>query len=112
MTAEWTFLTNHAHLLLAVARTPDSRVRDLAATVGISERATLTILSDLESAGYLHRSRTGRRTTYTVHSGKPFRHPATANHRVDELLAIFTERDAQPAPSDVGRTEATRSTFD
>lgn len=98
MTPEWTFLTNHAHLLLAVAQTPHARVRDLAATVGISERATLTILADLEDAGYLHRNRTGRRNTYTVHSGQPLRHPATANHRVDELLAIFTERTPHPQP--------------
>ena len=74
----WTFLTNHGHLLLAVAQAPDARVRDLAATVGISERAALTILGDLETAGYLHRTRVGRRNHYSLHPGQPFRHPTTA----------------------------------
>ena len=90
MPQEWTFLTSHAHLLLAVAQSPDARVRDLAATVGISERATLTILGDLEAAGYLHRTRLGRRNHYSLHPGQPFRHPTTAAHHVDELIAIFT----------------------
>ncbi len=88
--AGWTFLTNHAHVLLAVARDPDARVHDLAAAVGISERAALMILEDLERAGYLERTRVGRRNRYTVHPHRPFRHPATAAHDIDELLAIFT----------------------
>lgn len=87
----WTFLTNHAHVLLAVAGTPDARVQDIAATVGITPRAALLILQDLEDAGYLHRNRIGRRNHYTVHRGRPFRHPATAHHAVDKLLAIFTD---------------------
>ena len=90
MSAHWTFLTNHAHLLLAVARDPDARVHDLARLVGISDRAALTILEDLEAAGYLDRERVGRRNRYTVHPHLPFRHPTTAAHDVDELLAIFT----------------------
>ena len=89
MAQEWTFLTNHAHLLLAVAQAPDARVRDLAATVGISDRAVLTILRDLEDAGYLHRTRVGRSNTYTVHPGQSFRYPTAAAHSVDELIAIF-----------------------
>jgi DNA-binding MarR family transcriptional regulator len=100
----WTFLTNHAHVLLAVARTPDALVRDLAATVGISERAALTILSDLEAAGYLHRTRLGRRTRYTLHAGQPFRHATTAAHRIDELIAIFTTL----APRDPSGAHAVR----
>jgi DNA-binding IclR family transcriptional regulator len=86
----WTFLTNHAHMLLAVARTPEARVHELASAVGISSRAALTILADLEEAGYLHRTREGRRNHYTLHARQPFRHPAMASHSVDELVAIFT----------------------
>ncbi|WP_432546981.1 helix-turn-helix transcriptional regulator [Kineococcus sp. SYSU DK004] len=89
----WTFLTNHAHLLIAVARDPDARVRDLAAVVGVSERAALTILQDLQDAGYLHRHRVGRRNTYTLRRDLPFRHPANAAHGVGELLAIFEDGD-------------------
>jgi predicted ArsR family transcriptional regulator len=101
MSAHWTFLTNHAHLLLAVARDPDARVHDLASLVGISDRAALMILEDLENAGYLDRERVGRRNRYTVHPHRPFRHPTTAAHDIDELLAIFASRpddtDARPA---------------
>jgi predicted ArsR family transcriptional regulator len=89
VTGHWTFLTNHAHLLLAVARDPDARVHELATSVGISDRAALMILDDLEAAGYLRRERVGRRNRYTVDEHRPFRHPTTAAHDVGELLAIF-----------------------
>ncbi|MFI7742620.1 winged helix-turn-helix domain-containing protein [Kocuria sp. HR5S1] len=85
----WTFLTNHGHVLLAVAQSQDARVAEIAAQVGITARATLTILKDLEDAGYLRRHRVGRRSHYTVDAHRHFRHPATAGHEVGELLAIF-----------------------
>lgn len=90
---EWTFLTNHGHVLLSVANAPDNRVSDIAAHVGITTRATLAILRDLEDAHYIERTRVGRRTHYTVNRHRPFRHPATATHEVGELLAIFTAVD-------------------
>ncbi|MGY1691366.1 helix-turn-helix transcriptional regulator [Geodermatophilus sp. SYSU D01105] len=93
----WRFLTNHAHVLLAVAAAPGARVADIAATVGISSRAALTILADLEDAGYLRRTRVGRRNHYAVSEHRPFRHPATAHHEVDELLAIFRDDGPRPA---------------
>ena len=86
----WTFLSNHGHVLLAVATDPDRRVRDIAAEVGITTRATVTILNDLEDAGYLRRTRIGRRTHYTVDPRRHFRHHLTADHEIGELLAIFT----------------------
>jgi DNA-binding IclR family transcriptional regulator len=88
----WTFLTNHGHVLLAVAADPDSRVEHIAARVGITQRATLGILRDLEEEGYLVRSRRGRRTHYAVQPHRPFRHPSAAHREVDELLAIFAPR--------------------
>ena len=87
----WTFLTNHGHVLLAVASDPDMRVNDVAARVGITPRAALVILHDLEEAGYLQRQRVGRRTHYEVERHRPFRHPTTAAHDIDELLAIFVD---------------------
>lgn len=93
---QWTFLTHHGHVLLAVARDPDIRVHDLAGVVGISDRATLMILQDLQEAGYLRRERVGRRNHYTLERGRPFRHPTTAAHDVDELIAIFTGRTGAP----------------
>lgn len=90
--SSWTFLTNHAPVLLTVAREPDVRVADLAARVGITARAALLVLRDLEDEGYLHRERVGRRTRYRVQAHRPLRHPNEASHEVDELIAVFTDR--------------------
>ena len=90
----WTFLTNHGHVLLSVAGEPDILVTDIAERVGITTRAALQILKDLESAGYLQRTRVGRRTHYTIRPHQHFRHPATAAQEVDGLIRLFTE----PAP--------------
>jgi predicted transcriptional regulator len=89
----WTFLTNHARVLICIARTPDARVRDIAGEIGITERSTQMIVSDLEEAGYLTRSRVGRRNVYTINSSRPFRHPAEADHDVQALIELFTEHD-------------------
>lgn len=85
----WTFLTNHGHVLLAISDDPHARLRDVAARVGITERAAQLIVADLERGGYLRKRRVGRRNHYTVVRGRHFRHPAEADHSVDELLAIF-----------------------
>ncbi|WP_343212999.1 winged helix-turn-helix domain-containing protein, partial [Arthrobacter sp. H5] len=85
----WTFLTNHSHVLLAVNENSRARVDDIAATVGITPRATLHILADLEEAGYLERLREGRRTRYVIQPRQHFRHPAEAHQEVGALLAIF-----------------------
>lgn len=89
----WKFLTNHGHVLLAVATGSDRRVSDIAAEIGITTRATLSILNDLERAGYLRRTRVGRRTHYTLDPHRHFRHHLTADHEIGELLAIFTTVD-------------------
>ena len=85
----WTFLTNHAHVLIAVAADPEARVRDIAERVGITERAVQGILDDLERGGYLERERVGRRNHYTLREGGRFRHPAEQGHAIDELLRLF-----------------------
>jgi DNA-binding MarR family transcriptional regulator len=84
----WTFLTNHAHVLLALQRDPQARVREVAALVGISERMVQLVLNDLEEAGYLVRRRVGRRNEYEVVGG-PLRHPLEREHQVQELLAVL-----------------------
>ena len=86
----WTFLTNHAHVLLAIARDPSVRLRDVADAVGITERAAQAIVADLEADGYLHRRRVGRRNQYTVNPSGHFRHPAEADRSIGDLLALFT----------------------
>lgn len=93
----WTLLSNHGHVLLAIARDPHARLRDVAARVGITERAAHTIVADLESAGYLTRHRVGRRNEYTVNPHVPFRHPAESDHLVGELLNLFTNPAAGPS---------------
>lgn len=85
----WTFLTNHGHVLVAVAAEPEARVRDIAARVGITERAVQNILDDLERGGYLERERVGRRNRYRLREGGRFRHPAEQDHAIDELLRLF-----------------------
>jgi len=86
VTEQWTFLTNHAHVLVLLDRDPDMRMRDLADRVGITERATQRIISELVDSGYLTRRRQGRRNTYTVHGDQPLRHPLESQHTVAELL--------------------------
>src|SRR6266487_3220322 len=88
-TRSWTFLTNHTRLLIYIAGNPSARLRDVAAGIGVTERAAAAIVKDLEEAGYVKRSRIGRRNRYTVDANRPFRHPADADHRIQELLAVF-----------------------
>ncbi|MEU7620524.1 helix-turn-helix domain-containing protein [Micromonospora rifamycinica] len=89
-TRNWTFLTNHGHVLLAIARNPTARLRDVAEEVGVTERAAQAIVADLESGGYLRRTRVGRRNEYTIDPSGHFRHPAEADRQVGDLLALFT----------------------
>ncbi|MEU5911340.1 MarR family winged helix-turn-helix transcriptional regulator [Micromonospora sp. NPDC047527] len=90
----WTFLTNHGHVLLAIARDPTARLRDVAAEVGVTERAAQAIVADLEAGGYLHRTRVGRRNEYTLNPAGRFRHPAEAYRQVGDLLALFADAPA------------------
>jgi DNA-binding MarR family transcriptional regulator len=89
--ASWTFLTNHAHVLLCIAREPDARLREVAVTVGITERAVQRIVAELEEGGYLTREREGRRNRYEVARGLPLRHPLEAHRKVSALLALVEE---------------------
>jgi len=84
----WTFLTNHAHVLLCIAREPESRMRDAAQLVGITERAVQRIVADLEEAGYLERTRQGRRNRYEVRTDLPLRHPIERHERVSSLITL------------------------
>jgi len=82
----WTFLTNHAQVLLCLAETPDIRIRDVAGRVGITERATQRILADLTAAGYVKTERIGRRNHYTVDRQHAMRHSAQLGYEVGTLL--------------------------
>jgi predicted ArsR family transcriptional regulator len=85
----WTFFTNHAQVLLCIARDPGMRMRDIADAVGITERAAQRILADLVEEGYVERTRVGRRNTYQVNRQRPLRHPLAGHHEVGEVLDVL-----------------------
>jgi DNA-binding IclR family transcriptional regulator len=87
--ASWTFLTNHAHVLVCLARDPQVRMRDLAIQIGITERAVQRLVHDLISDGYLKVDKDGRRNHYTVVDRVPLRHPVEAHRTVRDLLALL-----------------------
>jgi len=85
----WTLLTGHGHVLVEIARDPEARIRDISAAAGITERTAQAIVADLEVAGYITRTRSGRRTRYTVNTESLFRHPAQEGHSVGPFLALL-----------------------
>lgn len=87
--SSWTFLTNHAHVFITVARDPGIRLRDIAAAVGVTERTAQQIVTDLVEAGYLRREKDGRRNTYQCVDDMPLRHPVESDHAVGELLTAL-----------------------
>ena len=82
----WTFLSNHAHVLIALAHDPELRLRDLAEQVGITERAIAQIVVDLEAAGAIARERDGRRNVYRIHRTLPLRRPVETHRTVGDLV--------------------------
>ena len=84
----WTLLSNHGLVLLCIAGEPTIRVRDIAGTVGITERAAQRIVGELITGGYISRRREGRRNVYEVHRNAPVRHPAWGEREVRHLLVM------------------------
>jgi len=101
----WDFLTNHAHVLLCVSQDAGIRLRDIAASVGITERSAHKVLSELVDEGYVLRERQGRRNHYKTKPELPLRHPLVQERMVGELLAVLTRPEtdrgaaADTAPS-------------
>ena len=87
-TGGWTFLTNHAHVLFCIAEDPEVRLRDVAARVGITERAVQRIVTDLEGEGYLTVSKEGRRNRYQVNYDLPLRHSIERHRNVQALINL------------------------
>lgn len=88
----WTFLSNHAHVLLCIAQDPDLTIRALSDQVGITERAVQRILSELQQAGYVDKRRSGRRNRYVVDGDRPLRHPLEAHQSIGALIGLITRR--------------------
>lgn len=88
----WTFLTNHAHVLLAIATTPDLRLRDIARLVDVTERTAMQIVADLEEVGCIERRKQGRRNHYVIRSDHPLHHPLEEHHQIADLIAALGHR--------------------
>lgn len=86
----WTFLTNHAQVLLCISQNNRLTAREIAAQVGITERAVQRLLDDLQASGYISHEREGRRNVYTIHPERPMRHPAQHGHAIRDLLELLS----------------------
>ena len=97
--ASWTFLTNHAHVLLCLVQNPEARMREVAVRVGVTERAVQRIVAELEEVGYLSRMREGRANRYLVHVDLFLRHPVESHCTIAELIGMVTGRRAHAQAS-------------
>ena len=88
----WTFLTNHSHVLICIAKQPDIRLSEVADLVGIGERSVHRIVHDLESAGYLRVIKKGRRNVYRIDLDRPLRHPLEADHHVRAVITPLVKK--------------------
>jgi MarR family len=96
--ASWSFLTNHARVLLCIARDPGARLRDIAASLGITERSAYGIVTDLAAAGYVVKQKDGRRNRYQVQAHLPLPEPASREPAIGELLAALIGDEARQPP--------------
>ena len=87
--ASWSFLTNHARVLLCIAHDPGARLRDIAASVGITERSAFGIVTDLTAAGYVVKQKDGRRNRYQIQAHLPLPEPASQEPAIGEVLALL-----------------------
>jgi MarR family len=101
----WSFLTNHARALLYIAHDPGARLRDLAASLGITERSAHAIVTDLAKAGYVVKQKDGRRNRYQIEAHLPLPDPGTRKLAIGEVLALLLgqpgDRDGPPDGADV-----------
>ena len=107
--ASWSFLTNHARVLVCIARDPGVRLRDVAASLGITERRAHGIITDLADAGYVITQKDGRRNRYQVQAHLPVPEPGTREPAVGEVVALFAARHGNgtgPGPAQAGDRDA------
>ena len=92
----WSFLTNHARVLLRIADDPGARLRDIAAGLGITERRAYSIITDLTAAGYVVKQKDGRRNRYQVQAHLPLPEPTSRDRTIGEILALLAGADTAP----------------
>ena len=90
---QWTFLTNHSHVLVVLARNPSLVLREVAQQVGITERAVQRIIADLEAGGIVEREKIGRQNHYQIRANHSLRHPIEAHRTIGDLLALLNSSD-------------------
>jgi DNA-binding IclR family transcriptional regulator len=98
--ARWSFLTSHARVLLCIARDPGTRLRDIAASLGITERSAHAIVADLAAAGYLIKHRDGRRNSYQIQAHLPLTGAGSQELRIGDILALLAAPAASRAPAE------------
>jgi hypothetical protein len=107
--ASWSFLTNHARVLLCIAHDPGARLRDIAAGLGITERSAHTIVADLAEAGYVVKQKDGRRNRYQIEARLPLTEPGTREPAIGEVLALLLGQtgsgDRMPDPAAVDQLD-------
>lgn len=96
----WTFLTNHGHVMVCITQNPDIRLTEIAERVGVGERAAHRIVHELIEAGYLTRTKVGRRNVYSVDPDRPLRHPLESTHQLSAILTPLATGDATPLGAD------------
>jgi len=89
----WTFLTNHSHVLVLLARNPTIVLREVALQIGITERAVQRIIADLEAGEIIEREKVGRQNHYRIRTNQPLRHPIESHRTIGELLALLNTAD-------------------
>ena len=104
MVESWSFLTNHARVLLCIAHDPDARLRDIAASLGITERSVYGIVTDLTAAGYVVKHKDGRRNLYQIQAHIPLPEPASKEPAIGEVLALLIGSRARQQPSEARPT--------
>jgi hypothetical protein len=100
----WSFLTNHARVLLCIAHDPGARLRDIAASLGITDRSAYGIVTDLATAGYVVKHRDGRRSLYQIQAHLPLPEPASQEPAIGEVLALLMGNRARQQPSETRPT--------
>jgi DNA-binding IclR family transcriptional regulator len=89
---DWTFLSNHAHVLICIAQQPNVRLAEVAQLVGIGERAVHRIVHELSDSGYLSVTKDGRNNVYKIHLNKPLRHPLESHHNIQEIITPLLKK--------------------
>lgn len=106
---EWSFLTNHARVLVCIARDPGVRLREIAEVLGVTERRAFGIVNDLTEAGYVVKEKDGRRNRYRIQNHVPLPAPIGREPTVGELLGVLVDTSAAKSPARQGQDRGSRA---